>query len=108
MQIVVTQKHIARGIKGHPRGCPLAIAINEQCPAYEAAVCSYLLLVPLLEQNECFDIPLTTEAVSFFVDFDQGRLPLTHRTYVFDIPIPESCVAKSVERSPVLELAEVR
>lgn len=111
MKITVTRKHIARGVPGDPSNCPLAIAINEQCPTHEARVYGMvggIFLESLIDGSE-LRVPMTWEAMRFVVAFDGGR-SLTKRhwwqrrretQHVFDIPIPELCAARPEKASSV-------
>lgn len=112
MKIIVTQQHIQRGKRGSASDCPLAIAISEQCPAYETSVASVLRLKHLLDEEWITVGAMPDEAIKFFVRFDKmGSTAFIKqhwwqwglkREYAFDLPIPESCSTESVRRASVL------
>lgn len=101
MKITVTPKHIQRGKRGHADHCPMAIALNEQCPAYEATVGNDRVhFTSLLNPVKMITINLPFSAQMFVQAFDGERLT-EDSPRVFDIPTPESVVTKLPESTPV-------
>lgn len=112
MKITVTQKHIDRGIRGKATDCPLAIAINEQCPAYEASVTLHSVWLISLANGSLQEYPITREAFHFVSAFDAGVFnrrwwhwfkaprPL-ERT--FDFPLPEPVATPRRARTSVFD-----
>lgn len=111
MKITVTQKHIRRGKRGSPSNCPIAIAMNEQCPTYETFVGGFqIFLMPLLGGPKVVTQP-TIEAQIFIADFDVGRLTAKSwwqawkpEEYAFQIAIPEPSRTDAVERTSVSDV----
>lgn len=112
MKITVTQKHIDRGIHNNPMHCPLAIAINEQCPTYESVVYGVstgIELISLLD-GSVTSVELPWIAMQFIVQYEDGRLEkkrwwnrMKPREYVFEIALPEPVVTKPLKSTSALE-----
>jgi hypothetical protein len=110
MKISVTQSHIERGEihdkwkVGTPRGCPVAIALNEQIPTCEATVISKKIGVLLCSVlgSQSWNIELPDRAWLFVHAFDTvakcGHRAPQLKPFTFNIDVPNGAVATEPAR----------